>query len=180
MERSQGQVHHHVLRLRRHQFGSFLVENYKVDGEKENIDASTWNVYLFEKDGPYADVLDYAYNLSENIKDKSARKQIMDITADLNDAIADARVYVIAGLQRKDAKGKLVVPEHQSYSVGVSLYSPVKDEPYQKYASVYKASAFDAATQWSKFLDVNQISVMGEDAMNPCNDSSWELFWLDD
>ena len=85
-----------------------------------------------------------------------------------------------AGLQRKDAKGKLVVPEHQSYSVGVSLYSPVKDEPYQKYASVYKASAFDAATQWSKFLNVNQISVMGEDAMNPCNDSSWELFWLDD
>lgn len=41
----------------------------------------------------------------------------------MNDAIKAARVYAIADLQRKDAKGKLVIPTRGAYSIGMSLYS---------------------------------------------------------
>ncbi len=98
----------------------------------------------------------------------------------LTKAIDDARVTAITGINRMDAGGNYVMPKHGGYSVGISIYSKAKDETYQKHGANYTSSAFDAATQWSKWFDVNQISVMDGNNLNPCNDSSWELFWLED
>lgn len=44
----------------------------------------------------------------------------------------------------------------------------------------YKASEFDKATGWSKFLDVNEQSVMIKGALNPTNNSEINTDWLDD
>lgn len=79
-----------------------------------------------------------------------------------------------------DAAGVCVLPEHHAFSIGISIYSKEKDKPYQKYGSNYTSSAFNTATQWSNWLDINQTSVMDGNNLNPCNDSVWELYWLVD
>ena len=96
-------------------------------------------------------------------------------------AYAAATVYRFNGVNRISADGYYVAPvnseEKNEFSLGISIYA--KDEStYKKYVANYKASAFEAATGWSKWLDVNTTEVDPE--INPCNDSSWETFWLED
>ena len=157
----------------------FLVKYYKTD-EKDNIDMATHQVYLFEKDGSYADLLDIPYNLQKNIKGEAAFKEVGTLLESLTKAINDARVTAIVGANRVDKGGVCILPEHKAFSIGISIYSKEKDEPYQKYGANYISSAFNAATQWSNWLDINQASVMDGINLNPCNDSIWELYWLVD
>ena len=47
------------------------------------------------------------------------------------------------------------------------------------YKGNFTDSAFDQATGWSNFLNVNTVNVFQSDT-NPCNDSSWELAYMTD
>lgn len=158
---------------------SFLVKNYKTD-EKDNIDMATHQVYLFEKDNAYADLLDIPYALRKNIKGEAALKEVDELIKSLTKAIDDARITAIVGANRTDAGGVCILPEHHAYSIGISMYSKELDKSYKDYGASYTSSAFNAATQWSRWIDVNQTSVMDGKNLNPCNDSIWELYWLVD
>lgn len=101
-------------------------------------------------------------------------------------AIADANVYRISAAYIHDAEGKTVTTKEGTFSLGISLYAGQREDDYQytTYKANYKASAFDKATGWSKWLDMNEYRVSTDDEhpnlTNPGNDTSWELFWLDD
>ena len=67
------------------------------------------------------------------------------------------------------------VPATERYSLGISIYannSPI----WVNYKHVYKASAFDQVTGWSKFLDRNQQEI--DPPTNPANESSIIPDWM--
>ena len=156
-----------------------MQENYTA--EKAEIDFATQNVYLFQKEYPYVDLMDVAYFLQQSKMSEAARGKAAEIRASLENAINDARVMAITGIIRTTADGVFVCPawgDPLAYSIGISIYSKTKDKAYQKYGNDYTSSAFDAATGWSKWFDANTVSVMDKNAPNPCNDSAWELYWM--
>ena len=158
---------------------ALLESNYAT--AEADINTATSKVYLFEKDCTYADLLDFANQVAANLTDTQLETQAQTIAADMKKAYAAATVYRFNGVNRISADGYYVAPvnseEKNEFSLGISIYA--KDEStYKKYVANYKASAFEAATGWSKWLDVNTTKVDPE--INPCNDSSWETFWLED
>ena len=158
---------------------TLLADNYAT--ESADIDKATAGVYLFEKGCTYVDLLDFANLVAINLTDTQLKAQAQTIANAMRTAYADATVYRFNGVNRVSADNYYVAPVNSEgnneFSLGISIYA--KDEnPYKLYGANYKASAFDAATDWSKWLDVNMTQLDGE--VNPCNDSAWETFWLED
>ena len=164
--------------------GELLVKAYKT--EKNFVDYATSWVYLYELSYGYADVLDYAQNLVEALEDEGLRAEARTIAADLKQAIADANVYRLSGVFIKDAHGTPLAPRAGTFSVGISLYAGMRpdDRQYAFYGANYKASAFDKATSWSKWMDINEFRVSADElhpnVTNPANDSSWAIFWIEE
>jgi hypothetical protein len=134
----------------------------------------------------YADVLDYAQKVADAISDQALKAEAQTIAADLKKAIADANVYRINCVNIQSADKKLVTTKEGGFSLGISLYAGKVSDDWQ-YASSsanYKASAFDKAVGWSKWMDINEFRVSSDqehpNLTNPGNDTSWELFWLND
>lgn len=152
-----------------------LIANYAT--AKDKIDAATQYVYLFENDCPYVDLIDYT-NLISNYLETNQAQSIASAVKTAYDA---ATVYRFCGVNTTSADGTYSAPvigDKSGYSIGISIYA--KDErTYTKYGANYKASAFDAATGWSNWYAVNEIPV-AYSKTNPCNDPSWETFWLED
>ena len=166
--------------------GAFLVKVYKPESEKSNVDNATSWVYLYEMSYGYADVLDYAQKVADAISDQALKAEAQTIAADLKKAIADANVYRINCVNIQSADKKLVTTKEGGFSLGISLYAGKVSDDWQ-YASSsanYKASAFDKAVGWSKWMDINEFRVSADqdhpNLTNPGNDTSWELFWLND
>ncbi len=165
-------------------FGEFMASTYPK--HPMDLDVATSWVYLFEKDCPHADLLDYADNVAEFMTDATLKAQAGTIAEDLKKAIDAALVYRMNGVHLKSGDGKSICPKRGSYSVGISIYAGQGEDvdlTYTMMKSRYKDSAFDKATGWSKWLDINETRVITDathpNLNNPCNDSSWELFWLD-
>lgn len=161
--------------------GELIVSNFK-NGQKDEIAKATNGVYIYEKATPHVDVLDYADNLALELKDEQGKATAKTIADDMSKAIQAANVYRINGQHLKDANGNPISTKRRTFSLGISIYSMLHDFPYQMYSANYKASAFDKATNWSAWFDQNEISILITDGglLNPMNDSSWELYWLED
>ena len=164
--------------------GKFLVKVYNPESEKPNVDYATSWVYLYEMSYGYADVLDYAQKVADAVEDATLKAEAQTIAADLKKALADANVYRINCENIKSADDKLVTTKEGGFSLGISLYAGKvsHDWQYAYYSANYKASAFDKATEWSKWMDINEFRVSSDDEhpnlTNPGNDAAWELFWL--
>ncbi len=76
------------------------------------------------------------------------------------------------------ARSETIAPKKGYFSLGISIYS-YSDEIWEAYGDRYKATDFDKATGWSKFLDMNTVGVKEGDT-NPSNNSTWELGYLED
>lgn len=149
---------------------TLVTENYQTD--KEAIDLVTKSVYSYEYDANYVDVLDYVSKLAVSLQGDKAEKA-KQIAIDLAAALKAANVYRISGVQRYSADAQPICPVTNFFSLGISIYK--KDaKDYINYGQVYKETAFDKATGWSKFFDMNTVSVFHSET-NPCNNSSWEL-----
>lgn len=164
---------------------TLLTEVYPTEGSKLLVDYATSWVYLYEMEYGYADVLDYAQKLAESLEGE-AKTKAQTIATDLKKAINDACVYRLSGVYLKDAKGQLVTTKEGTFSLGISLYAGkcADDSQYTNYGANYKASAFDKAVGWSKWMDINEFRVTADEEhpnmTNPGNDTSWTLFWLEE
>ena len=160
--------------------GELMTSNYTE--LKGGVDAASMSVYVYEWQYPHVDVLDYADNLALYMdEDAQTQAKAKAIAENLRNAIEAANVYRINGVFRK-YKGTDVTTRRGTFSLGISLYTK-EDDDYQKYAANFKSSAFDQATGWNKWLDLNTVSVMPktiEELPNPVNNSDVELWWLDD
>ena len=168
--------------------GALLTEVYPTEGGKSAINTATSWVYLYEYSYGYSDLLDYAQNVAKYLNgedQKAAQTRAQAIADDMKKAIADANVYRSSAVFIKDAEGYPVTTIEKTFSLGISLYAGKDESDYQYsyYKINYKKSAFDKATSWSKWLDINEWRVSTDDQHpnpnNPGNDSSWDLFWLE-
>lgn len=165
--------------------GALLTELYPTAGNKLSIDTATSWVYLYEMEYGYADVLDYAQKLADYLEG-DAKTRAQAIAADMKKAIDDACVYRLNAVYLTDAKGQSVTTKAGTFSLGISLYAGKRpdDSQYTTYKANYKASAFDKAVGWSKWMDINEFRVTIDDEhpndTNPGNDTSWKLFWLEE
>lgn len=165
--------------------GEFLVKAYKDESEKDNVDQATHLVYLYEMSYGYSDILDYAQKVAYYIEKADLKVEAQAIAADLKKALADANVYRINCENLKTANGVTITTGEGGFSLGISLYAGTdKDDwQYAYYSANYKASAFDKAYGWSKWMDINGVRVSSDEkhpnTTNPGNDSTWELFWLE-
>lgn len=163
--------------------GALLTEVYPT--EQMLVDYATSWVYLYEMNYGYADILDYAQKLADALEGE-AKTKAQTIAADMKKAIADANVYRINGVYLKDANGQSVTTSEGTFSLGISLYAGQREDDWQyhDYGANYKASAFDKAVGWSKWLDMNEFRVTADsehpNVTNPGNNTSWTLFWLED
>lgn len=147
------------------------------DTQKDEIDLATYSTYNYELEYNYLDLIDLATQVAEKLSDERADSIAYDIVEKLQKAVDDACIYRINGLNRKSADGVYIAPLNQKFSIGISIYAA--NEPmYRIYGQNYVSSAFNAATGWSKWLDKNRVSIFSS-KLNPCNDSSWELEWLE-
>lgn len=138
------------------------------------IDNATAHTYVFEFDCHFADVLDFAVNVAERLEGES-KATANQIVTDMEKALNDAKVYRIDGLNI--VTPQKIAPKKGFFSLGISIYSSSEDT-WEKYSENYKATDFDKATGWSKFLDMNTVPIM-ESATNPSNNSTYEFILLD-
>ena len=164
--------------------GALLTEVYPT-ADKRNVNYASGYVYIYEFSYGYCDVLDYAQKVADALEEGEAKTKAQTIADDLKQAIADANVYRVSAVNILSADGKPVTTKEGTFSLGISLYAG-KDESdylYTDYGDNYKTSAFDRATGWSKWLDINEFRISTDEQhpnlTNPGNDTSWELFWLD-
>ena len=155
-----------------------VTKGYADSDTKGKIDNATSSVYMFDKEYNYVDVLDYALHIYYNLKTPEAE----EIYLNLEKALEEAKVYQICCLNRKivATDGEAVYtkwPATDRYSLGISLYSCLNLR-WLYYNSVYKASAFDKVTGWSKFIDMNLQEL--DPNVNPANDSNITPFWMAD
>ena len=155
--------------------GEILANNYTKGDEMIGINLATMGVYLFQPETPHVDVVDYATNLAEHYSDPNTKETIKTIAADMQKAVDAAYVYRICDNNLKSGAST----KSKKFSIGISIYAKT-DKTYAVYGKNYKASEFDKATGWSKFLDVNEQSVMIKGALNPTNISEINTDWLDD
>ena len=145
-------------------------------GGRDKIDMATRHVYMFDNDNKFIDVLDYALWSYHYLQ----TNETASIYNELELALNKANVYQFCRLNRKIVNdgGKTVYykwPATNRYSLGISLYDQMS-QTWKEFNEIYKASAFDKTTGWSKFLDRNLQEV--EATTNPCNESSIIPFWL--
>lgn len=138
--------------------GEYLVNNYNE--KEEVINSCTAYTYIYDKGDYSADLMYYSGLLCAN------EPELENISTELNKAISDARVFNISGNYHK-LDEKYVFPEGGAFSLGVSLYSIV-DPDFKANKDQYNATAFDKATGWGKWLEVNKISVKNSQT-NPSN-----------
>ena len=156
---------------------TLICDNYNVPTKMPQIDYATSKTYVFEYDCDFADVLDYAVNLSEQL-DEGQNATAKQIVTDMESALNAAKVYRIDGVNIVNEKNVKVAPKKGFFSLGISIYSST-DTSWKDYGANYKATEFDKATGWSKFLDMNTVGVkMG--ATNPANNSTYDLGYLDE
>ena len=163
--------------------GELITSRYSTEDPQKEINNASQNVYVYEWEYPHVDVLDYADNIAFYIQDNDAHNRAEKIADDLSNAIQAANVYRINGVHRVYADDNLVKTLRGTFSLGISVYAKDQDSAYREYSANYKSSAFDQATNWSKWLDMNKITVMPEkieDLLNPCNNSGMLLYWLED
>lgn len=157
-----------------------LLKNNYAD-HKVDINAAIQATYIYDGELAYADLVDLAVHVASELEESDLAAEANQIVADLEAAVKDAYIYRISGLHRKQVTDGVVIntiwPEKDYYSVGISIYTK-NNKIYQDYQNVYKASAFDAATGWSAWLDVNEQDV--EMGVNPSNDNFWDVFWMTD
>ena len=138
-----------------------------------------WATYIFDKDQPYADVLDLALNVDVALKTQDPNiTNVESIKQDLDNALKAACVYHIDGLHSKRIVENVQVsnwPASNRYTLGISIYSK-EHKIYKKHKSVYKDSSFDKATGWSRFLDKNTVDINPK--VNPSNDSWVDPEWI--
>lgn len=148
-------------------FGELLTSAY--GNHKKEIDKSTSFAYLYHMREAFVDLLDYTKKLQVDLNGQV--KGIDAINTNLKKAIDDACVYDISGIFRPVPNR----PVNDRYGIGVCLFSNREDEVfYAKYKDIYKSSAFDAATGWSHWFDVNTVRVItykDEIPSNPSNNS---------
>lgn len=159
-----------------------LLRQVYTEGDENKmvrVDYATNDCYQYERDLPHVDVCDYAYCLSKSLSNyPELASDFERVSVEMWNAVVDACVYRLNGIHLKSLDGHEIAPKQKYFTLGISVYA--KDEKtYVKYGSNYRNSLFDKATEWSKWLDLNpnSVSLMG---INPCNDSSWELDWLED
>lgn len=155
---------------------TLLCDNYNVEIKMPQIDNATAHTYSFEYDSYFADVLDFAVNLAERL-DEGQNATAKQIVTDMETALNAAKVYRLDGVNIVNNKGVKVAPKKGFYSLGISIYS-YSDTVWEKYAVNYKATDFDKATGWSKFLDMNTVGIIRGDT-NPANNSTWDLGYLE-
>ncbi len=156
---------------------TLLTDNYGDNTKMAQIDNATAKTYVIEYDQPFSDVLDYAVNLAERLDDgQNATAQ--QIVTDMEKALNAANVYHINGINYVNSKGETIGPKKGFFSLGISIYSH-SDVTWENYSDRYKATDFDKATGWSKFLDMNTVGVKNGDT-NPANNSIWDLGYLQD
>ena len=156
---------------------TLLTDNYGDNTKMAQIDNATAKTYVFQYDCYFADVLDYAVNVAERLDD-GQNATANQIVTDMEKALKAAKVYRIDGLNIVNIKGEPIGPKKGYFSLGISIYSS-GDETWQAYGANYRATDFDKATGWSKFLDMNTVGVKEGDT-NPANNSTWDLGYLED
>lgn len=153
-----------------------LTAGYDNSETRTKIDEATKQVYIFEDDCVYADVVDYAYWLNEKLQTTTTQS----ILADLEASIRAANLYRICGLHLKQQVGDVtyeIWPAKDYYSLGISIYSNTHPI-WLNYGGVYQNSDFDKVTHWSNFLIKNTQNVSPN--INPVNDSGIDEHWMDD
>ncbi len=156
---------------------TLITDNYGDSNKMPQIDNATSKTYVFEYDSYFADVLDYAVNLAERLDD-GQNATAHQIVSDMEKALNAAMVYRNNGVNIVNSDGEKIAPKKGYFSLGISIYSH-SDETWEAYADRYKATDFDKATGWSKFLDMNTVGVKKGDT-NPANNSTWDLGYLRD
>ncbi len=156
---------------------TLITDNYGDNTKMPQIDNATAKTYVFEYDSYFADVLDYAVNLAERLDD-GQNATANQIVTDMEKALKAAMVYRNNGINIVNSKGETIAPKKGYFSLGISIYS-YSDETWETYGDRYKATDFDKATGWSKFLDMNTVGVK-EGKTNPANNSTWDLGYLED
>ena len=137
-----------------------------------------WATYIFDKDQPYADVLDFAFNVNQRLQTDKGITAVESIKQDLDNALKAACVYHIDGLHSKRIVSDVLVPNWPAsdrYTLGFSIYSK-ENKIYKKHKGVYKESSFDKVTGWSRFLDKNTMDINPK--VNPSNDSWVDPEWI--
>ena len=156
---------------------TLITDNYNNPTRMPQIDNATAKTYLFQYQYPFADVLDYAVNLAERL-DNGQNATANQIVTDMEAALKAANVYRNNGINIVNSLGETIAPKKGFFSLGISIYSS-GEETWTAYGANYKASDFDKATGWSKFIDMNTVGVSEGDT-NPCNNSAWPLGYLKD
>ena len=77
-----------------------------------------------------------------------------------------------------NSMGQTIAPKKGFFSLGISIYAN-DNETWEDFGDNYKATDFDKATGWSAFLDQNTVGVF-KSAINPANNSVWNLDYLDE
>ena len=147
----------------------------KDDTRTPQIDAAMAKTYVLEYDSYSVDALDFAVNLAERL-DEGKNATANQIVTDLESALNAAKIYRLSYANIVNSKGEKIVPKKGYFSLGVSVY-PYNDPIWVNYGQNYKANAFDKATGWSKYLDMNTIGINESDT-NPANNSDYELGYL--
>ena len=155
---------------------TLLCENYNEPTKMPQIDYATAKTYVFEYDQHFADVLDFAVNVANEL-DEGQNATAKQIVADMESALNAAKVYRIDGVNIVAKNGVKIAPKKGFFSLGISIYSST-NKTWLKYGNNYKSTDFDMATGWSKFLDMNTVGVQNG-MTNPANHSSYNLDFLD-
>lgn len=138
-------------------------------------DAAMAKTYVLEFDSYFVDALDFAVKLAERL-DEGKNATANQIVTDLESALNAAKIYRLSYANIVNSKGEKIAPKKGYFSLGVSVY-PYNDPKWVNYGQNYKANAFDKATGWSKYLDMNTIGINESDT-NPANNSDYELGYL--
>ena len=154
---------------------TLVCDNYNVPAKMPQINYATSKTYVFEYDSYFADVLDFAVNLAEQL-DEGQNATAKQIVTDMESALNAAKVYRIDGVNIVNSKNEKIAPKKGFFSLGISIYSST-DKTWLDHGANYKATDFDKATGWSKFLDMNTVGVK-EGATNPANNSTYDLGYL--
>lgn len=156
---------------------TLVSESYGIPEKRQQINAATASTYVLEYDSHFADVLDFAVNVAEHL-DGGQNATAKQIVTDLESTISAANVYRINGVNIVNSMGQTIAPKKGFFSLGISIYAN-DNETWEDFGDNYKATDFDKATGWSAFLDQNTVGVF-KSAINPANNSVWNLDYLDE
>lgn len=154
---------------------TLVCEGYGDATKKAQIDAAMAKTYVLEYDCYFVDALDFAVNLAERL-DEGQNATANQIVTDLESALNAAKIYRLSYANIVNRLNEKIAPKKGYFSLGVSVY-PYDDLKWVNYGQNYKANAFDKATGWSKYLDMNTVAI-NESGTNPANNSTYDLGYL--